>query len=113
MFFQERDDFDVDTENQIIKPVHEESFLKETVKNVMVLASKLENHSEKEELWKERLGHVKNQLLESVKQRGIKTGRRDSIGSIGSIVSGSSKRDKEEDPEGRSHRIRTSSPVKS
>jgi septal ring factor EnvC (AmiA/AmiB activator) len=54
--FQERDDFDVDTENQIIKPVHEESFLKETVKNVMVLASKQENHSEQqEELCKDAL----------------------------------------------------------
>ena len=54
--FQERDDFDVDTENQIIKPVHEESFLKETVKNVMVLASKQENHPEQqEELCKDAL----------------------------------------------------------
>ena len=70
----------------------------------MLLASKQENHSEQEELCKECLGHVKNQLLESVKQRWIKAGRRDSIVSIGSIVSGSSKRDREEDPEDRSHR---------
>ena len=111
--FQERDDFNVDTENEIVKPVHEESFLKETLDNVMVLASEQpQTLPAQVELCRERLGDVKNQLLESVKQRWIKSGRRNSICSL---ASESSKRSRtgEDDFEDRSHRIRTSSPVKS
>ena len=33
--FQERDDFDVDSENGVVKPVHEDTFLKETAENVL------------------------------------------------------------------------------
>ena len=81
--FQERDDFEVDTENEVIKPVHEDSFLKETLKTVLDLASQSsESLPVQVDLCKERLGDVKNQLLESVKQRWIRPGRRDSIGSI-------------------------------
>ena len=92
--FQERDDFDVDSENGVVKPVHEDSFLKETMENVLSL-SKQESvgpHIELEQC-KERLGDVKNQLLESVKQRWIKSGRRDSFCSVGSS---NSKRDRDE-----------------
>ena len=45
-------------------------------------------------LCKERLGEIKNQLLDSVKQCWISPGRRDSIGSQASI---NSKRDREDD----------------
>ena len=41
--FQERDDFEIDPENDIVKPVHADTFLEETQKNVIDLASK---HSE-------------------------------------------------------------------
>ena len=55
---QERDDFNVDTENDVIKPVHEENFLEETFKNVVSLSSR---HPEIEiDLCKERLGSIKN-----------------------------------------------------
>ena len=37
---QERDDFDVDTDTQVVKPVHEDTFMKETIKNVMELTTK-------------------------------------------------------------------------
>ena len=108
--FQERDDFDVDTENEIVKPVHEETFLKETEKNVMDLTSQqteiLPDHVEQ---CKERLGHVKNQLLDSVKQRWIRPERRNSICSIASSTG--SKRDRSEVSPDRSNRQRTTSPI--
>lgn len=104
--FQERDDFDIDAENKVVKPVHEEAFLKETVKNMMNLSNlESENQHIEIEQCKERLGDVKNQLLESVKQRWIRPGRRDSFGSQASY---NSKRDREDDTDfDRSNRPRT------
>ena len=106
--FQERDDFNVDTENEVVKPVHEETFLKETFMNVMNLSNQ---QSETQPIGldqcKERIVDVKNQLLESVKQRWIKPGRRNSICSLAST---NSKRDRDEDiAADRSNRQRTSS----
>ena len=93
--FQERDDFDVDSENGVVKPVHEDTFLKDTMENVLSLSNQESTgpHIELEQC-KERLGDVKNQLLESVKKRWIKSGRRNSICSFGST---NSKRDRDEE----------------
>ena len=105
---QERDDFNVDSENLEIKPVHEDSFLEETFKNVINLSS---THPEIEiDQCKERIGNIKNQLLDSVKQRWIRPGRRNSMSS--SINSGTgSKRDRLEDrSEDRETRQRMASP---
>ena len=105
--FQERDDFDVDTENDVVKPVHEDTFLMETLTNVMSLNSQTPNSQHMDlDQCKERLGDTKNQLLESVKQRWMKPGRRNSFGSQASTVS---KRDRDEDSASdRSNRRRTS-----
>ena len=86
--FQDRDDFDVDCESGVVKPVHEDTFLKETLKVVMDISSEESTGKHVElDLCKERLGDVKNQLLESVKKRWIRPGRRDSICSLGSTNS--------------------------
>ena len=58
---QERDNFNVDTENELIKPVHEADFLFETLKTVECLSSR--DPGIVMEVCKERLGDVKNQLL--------------------------------------------------
>ena len=103
---QERDNFNVDTENELIKPVHEANFLLETLKTVECLSSR--DPGIVMEVCKERLGDVKNQLLESVKQRWIRPGRRNSMGS--SIMSGASKRDREDKSMDRINRQRITSP---
>ena len=103
---QERDNFSVDTENQVIKPVHEDSFLSETLKNVESLHS--EHPDIKVEQCKKVIGTIKNQLLESVKSRWIKPDRRQSIGGS-SVVSTGSKRDREETAVERSNKQRRSS----
>ena len=105
---QERDNFSVDTENEVIKPVHEEQFLSETLKNVESLH--LENPDIKVDQCREVIGNIKNQLLESVKKRWIRPDRRLSIGGS-SVVSSGSKRDREETSLERSSRQRRSSPV--
>ena len=105
---QERDDFDVDTDTEVVKPVHEETFMKETIKNVMELTTK---NSEllpiQADQCQERLGDVKTQLLESVKKIWIRSGsRRNSICSESSVYS---KRDRDEELSSeRSNRPRTS-----
>ena len=103
---QERDNFDVDSENEVIKPVHEEHFLSETLKNVENLSC--EHPEIKIDECKEVIGSIKNQLLESVKLRWIKSDRRQSIGGS-SIVSCGSKRDREEATVERNSRQRRSS----
>ena len=105
---QERDDFNVDSENDMIKPVNEDNFLEETLKNLVNLSSQ---HPEiKIDQCKEGLGNVKDQLLESVKKRWIRPGRRNSMSS--SNISGGSKRDRDGKSPDRDHsRLRTNSPV--
>ena len=104
---QERDNFNVDSENEVIKPIHEEDFLLETLKNVEDISSQDPNI--RIDQCKERLGSIKNQLLESVKQRWIKPGRRNSLGS--SVLSGgSNKRDREDRSLDRISRQRITSP---
>ena len=103
--FQERADFNVDIENDMVQPVHEDNFLEETLKNVIALTSE---HPEIEiEECKDRLGSVKNQLIESVKQRWNRPGRKNSICSIAST---GSKRGREESSPDRTNRPRTTSP---
>ena len=103
---QERDNFSVDSENEVIRPVHEDHFLSETLKNVENLSS--EHPEIQVEQCKEVISNIKKQLLESVKQRWIRPGRRQSIGGS-SIVSCGSKRDREESSFERSSRQRRSS----
>ena len=104
---QERDNFNVDSENEVIKPVHEEEFLLETLKNVEDISS--QDPSIEIDHCKEILGSVKNQLLESVKQRWIRPGRRNSMGS--SVLSGgSTKRDREDRSVDKNSRLRVTSP---
>ena len=75
---------------------------------VMQISINENSQPDQVELYKERLGDVKNQLLESVKQRWIRPGgRRDSFCSV---TSGSSKRDRDEVISDRSNQQRTSSP---
>ena len=107
---QERDDFDVDAENGVIKPIHEDSFLKNTVDKVFTLSQEASEKSIEVELCKERIGDVKNQLLNSVKQRWIRSGRRDSFGSQASM--GSKRGRDDEPPDERASRIRTPTPQK-
>ena len=92
----------------MIKPVHEEQFLSETLKNVETLH--LENPDIKVDQCREVIGNIKNQLLESVKKRWIRPDRRLSIGGS-SVVSSGSKRDREDTSLERSSRQRRSSPV--
>ena len=77
----DRDDFEVDTENRVIKPVHEDTFIQETE-----FANKQDDSVQG--LCTECLGDAKNLLLESVKQRWD---------SISSNISGVSKRDRDEE----------------
>ena len=78
-----------------MKPVHEDTFLKDTMENVLSLSNEESTgpHVELDQC-KERLGDIKNQLLESVKRRWIKSGRRNSMCSLGST---NSKRDRDDD----------------
>ena len=86
--------------------MHEADFLCETLKNVKSLSSRDPGIVLEE--CKVRLGDVKNQLLESVKQRWIRPGRRNSMGN--SIMSGASKRDREDKSMDRINRQRITSP---
>ena len=59
------------------------------------------------DLYKERFGEVKNLVLETIKKKWIRSGRRDRIGS-----QASSKRDREDDAlADKNSRLRVSSPV--
>ena len=105
---QERDNFSVDTVNDVIKPVHEDQFLEETLKNVVDLSS---DHPEIQiDQCKVVIGDIKNQLLESVKNRWIRPDRRNSIGGS-SVVSAGSKRDRDDVSCERNSRQRRSSPI--
>ena len=92
--FQDRDDFNVDTENDTVEPVQEQEFLKGVVKDIEALTSQSDVSSSEAELYKERLGEVKNLVLTSVKKRWIRSGRRDSTASQ---MSFNSKRGREDD----------------
>ena len=92
--FQERDDFDVDTENDTVKPVLEEDFLKGVAKDIDTISSQPKVSLSEAELYRERLGEVKNLVLNSVKKRWIKPGQR---GSNASQLSVNSKRGREVD----------------
>ena len=92
--FQDRNDFNVDADNDTVEPVFEHEFLKGVGKTIDDIAAKTELLPSEAELLKERLGEVKNQVLESVKKRWIRPGRRDSSASQMSRLS---KRDREDD----------------
>ena len=105
--FQDRDDFNVDAENEMIKPVQEEDFLKGIVMDIESLSQQTEVSVSEADLYKERLGEVKNMVLETIKKRWIRPGRRDSMSS-----QVSSKRDREDDNMAdKNSRVRSTSPV--
>ena len=107
--FQNRDNFIVDHENQLVKPIQETFFLEEITKDIEGIASQ-QDTSLPRDLYKERLGDVKNKLLEGLKVRWVKQDRR---GSTASMLSGRSKRDRDEDVENQSSsRLRVNSPDK-
>ena len=66
--FQEREDFEVDEENMIVKPVKEKDFLRAIQNDIVKLNEKSELPLP-ENLCKERLVEVKNRVLENVKDR--------------------------------------------
>ena len=108
--FQDRDDFNVDTENGMVRPVQEKDFLKGIVKDIESLSNQTDVTSSESDLYKERLGEVKNLVLESVKKRWIRPGRRDSTASL---MSSNSKRGREgeDDILSKISRSRAASPV--
>ena len=61
----------------MVRPVQEEEFLKGIVKDIESLSKQTDVTSSESDLYKERLGEVKNLVLESVKKRWIRSGRRD------------------------------------
>ena len=79
--FQDRNDFTIDTENDTVKPIQENEFLKGIAIDIDCLSQEKDATSSEAELFKERLGEVRNLVLENVKKRWIRRGRRDSIGS--------------------------------
>ena len=83
----------MDQDSEVVKPVHENDFMMETKKNIMeITATNSEMPKIQVDLCKERLGDVKNQLLETVKSRWIRPDQRNSICS-----DASSKRDRDDD----------------
>ena len=103
--FQDRDEFSIDTENDMVKPIVEEEFLKGIAMNIDATAQQKETLPSETELYMERLGEVRNLVLENVKKRWIRPGRRDSIAS-----QTSSKRGREDDIFSRTSRPRAVSP---
>ena len=110
--FQERSDFDVDIENEIVKPIEDDGFLE-------VITNEIDNISQPGELpvpmdlVKERVGEVRNKVLEGLKRRWIrKEGNEASRrNSICSMISSQSKRDRESlETDERSNRPRVVSP---
>ena len=104
--FQDRDNFILDFENQVVKPIQEDCFLEEISKDIEELSQQQELPLPRE-LYKERLGDVKSKLLEGLKVRWMKRDRR---GSTASLLSTRSKREREDEADNRSSRLRTSSP---
>ena len=92
--FQDRDDFEVDIANEAVKPVKEDLFLKYVAEDIEKSTRHKDISTSEVELYKERLVEVKQQVLEKVKARWMRPGRRDSICS-----QASSKRDREDDDE--------------
>ena len=86
----------------MVKHVHEDNFLEETLKNVINLSEQHPNIQIDE--CKMRLGNVKNQLPESVKQI------RNSIGGSSVASETRSKRDREAHSTDRKNRTRFKSP---
>ena len=107
--FQDRDDFNV-VENKVIEPIKEDAFLENISKSIHDPNASPEFEGE---LAKERLGEVKNKVIEGLKGRWIKpgsNGRRDSIGSFASDKSKRCRESLETDP--RNSRQRVASPPK-
>ena len=106
--FQDRDDFNVDSENKIIEPIKEDAFLENISKSIQDPNASPDFEVE---LAKERLGEVKNKIIEGLKGRWIKpgcNGRRDSIGSFASDKSKRCRESLETDP--RNSKMRVTSP---
>ena len=103
--FQDRDDFTIDAENDTVKPIQEDEFLKDIAIDIVTVSNEKETTSSEADLFKERLGEVRNLVLENVKKRWIRKGRRDSIGS-----QTSSKRGREDEIIFKNSRPREKSP---
>ena len=86
--FQDRDEFSIDAENDMVTPIREEEFLKGIAMNIEASAQQKETLPSETELYKERLGEIRNLVLENVKKRWIRPGRRDSIASHSSSKRG-------------------------
>ena len=103
--FQDRDDFTIDAENDTVKPIQEDEFLKNIAIVIDCQSQEKDTTSSEAELFKERLGEVRNLVLENAKKRWIRRGRRDSIGS-----QTSSKRGREDEMILKNSRPREKSP---
>ena len=110
--FQERSEFDVDVENEVVKPIEDQGFL-EVITNHIESITHPGELPVPMDLVKERVGEVKNKVLEGLKRRWI---RKDGNGasrrhSISSMISNQSKRDRESlEPDARNNRPRVISP---
>ena len=95
--FQERADFEVDAENDLVKPILEEGFLQVISQDINDI-SQLSELKVPMDMVKERVGEVKNKVLEGLKGRWIKQssgGGGTRRNSVSSLVSSQSKRDRE------------------
>ena len=86
--FQDRDEFRIDAENDMVTPIREEEFLKGIAMNIEASAQQKETLPSETELYKERLGEIRNLVLKNVKKMWIRPGRRDSIASHSSSQRG-------------------------
>ena len=108
--FQERSEFEVDMINGVVKPIQEEGFLEVICKDINDITEPAEL-SIPMDMVKERVGEVKNKVLEGPKRRWIKNDGGSRRNSISSMVSSQSKRDRESfETDGRMNRQRLASP---
>ena len=100
----------MDPEKKIIEPIKEDTFLENICKTINEPG---EAPDFEVELAKERLGEVKNRVIEGLKGRWIKPQGRERRESVGSFVSTKSKRDRESlETDMRYSKPRVASPTK-
>ena len=103
--FLDKEDFELDTKLDLVKPAENEAFLKTVYDDLATVDDKVES-----EQCQERFGQVKNMILEKMKNDGrYRNGRRNSIS--GSQTSEKRKHD-DSSSERRQSRPRTSIPRK-
>ena len=113
--FQERDNFEVDSATETVKPIQEDGFLQVVSQDIHEM-TQLSELPVPMDLVKERLGAVKNKVLESLKGRWIKAGEggsRPRRYSNASWISTQSKRNRSSvESDERTNRQRVDSPAK-